>query len=573
MVNLLVGRIALQDQDHDSRFLVKGRGFRGSICDLSPLDRRDQPTGRKLTNRGKPGNVPAFGVNRRGQWARQAGEKRPRNSRLPPLAAIAIPLGHGLAASSNSGRDGFPIILPRRGSRARVPSKRLISAWSPSLNNLPNSVTPRIFLMSGLLGGGAANAAKRLLVGLRDEGIEAQLLYPPKLKLKSPVTDPDTHRLQWQVGGLEGLKRGLRFRLHRESFKRKVRGRKPGQEIFTSPRGAPFTPWPPVGIAPQSGDVLHLHWISKFVDYESFFASLPRQMPVVWTLHDMNPFTGGCHFTEGCRQFTTGCGNCPQLPQRGENDISSQFFETKRHALRDINLHVVTVSRWMMEQAKQSRIFENVRSFHRIPYGLALDEFQPQDRAIARKELGLSPDAFVFSFGAADIANRRKGFGLLLDSLQSIADVPQATGLVFGGGELPSVNHPIPELRSMGFVSDIKKMMTIYAASDVFLLPSTEDNLPLTCLESLASGTPVLAFDAGGVPDMVRPGETGWLAETGNASAFGQQLKYVTQHPEEIARFGENARQVALTEYSREREAKAYRDLYATLLAASIDAA
>ena len=125
----------------------------------------------------------------------------------------------------------------------------------------------------------------------------------------------------------------------------------------------------------------------------------------------------------------------------------------------------------------------------------------------------------------------------------------------------------------MGFVSEIKKMMTIYAASDVFLLPSTEDNLPLTCLESLASGTPVIAFDAGGVPDMVRPGETGWLAETGNASAFGQQLKYVTQHPEEIARFGKNARQVALTEYSREREAKAYRDLYATLLDASIEAA
>ncbi|MGI9474229.1 MAG: glycosyltransferase [Rubripirellula sp.] len=441
------------------------------------------------------------------------------------------------------------------------------------MNERPSEVSPRVHLMSGLLGGGAANAAKRLLGGLREEGVEAQLLYPPKLKLQSDVIEPGIRRLQWNVGGWDRMSRSVQFRIHRESFKRKVRGRAPGQEIFTSPRGAPYTPWPPTGVRPQAGDILHLHWISKFVDYTSFFESIPNSVPVVWTLHDMNPFTGGCHFTEGCRQFTTGCGNCPQLPRPDADDISRQFFQIKRQALQGVDLHVVTVSRWMMEQAKQSPVFDHVKSFHRIPYGLALDEFQPKDRKEARAELGLDPDAFVFSFGAADIENRRKGFGLLLESLEAIADVPGATGLVFGGGDLPQVEHSIPELRSMGFIASVERMMTIYAASDVFILPSTEDNLPLTCLESLASGTPVLAFEAGGVPDMVRPRETGWLAPNGDRAALGQQLRYITEHPEEVERFGTTARKVALDEYSRQREAKAYAKLYATLLDASKDAA
>ena len=427
--------------------------------------------------------------------------------------------------------------------------------------------------MSGLLGGGAANAAKRLLGGLRHAGVHAELLYPPKLKRTSNVEEPGVHRLRWNVSNWDRLTHGISYRVHRQSFKRKVRGRAAGQEIFTSPRGAPLTPWPPANFESRPGDILHLHWISKFVDYESFFRSIPPSIPVVWTLHDMNPFTGGCHFTEGCHQFATGCGHCPQLPGPAENDISREFFQIKQRSLQNVNLHVVTVSRWMMEQAKQSPIFENVRSYHRIPYGLALNEFQPMNRQASRAKLGIDPNAFVFSFGAADIQSQRKGFGLLLEALEVVADVPDALGLVFGGGELPKIDHPIPELRSMGFVSSVQEMMTIHAASDLFILPSTEDNLPLTCLESLASGTPVLAFDAGGVPDMVRPGKTGWLAPNGNATALGEQLRYITEHRDELVQRGLTARQVAVDEYSQQREANAYAQLYATLLDASLRAA
>ena len=262
-----------------------------------------------------------------------------------------------------------------------------------------------------------------------------------------------------------------------------------------------------------------------------------------------------------------GCGSCPQLPNSAEGDISRDFFTTKRDALRDLNLHIVTVSRWMMEQCKKSPVFEHVCSYHRIPYGLAMDEFRPIDRLEARRQLGIDSDAFVFAFGAADIRNHRKGFGPLIQSSAAIADVPKALGLVFGGGEIAKVDYPLPELRTMGFIREVQQMVLIHSACDVFILPSLEDNLPFTCLEALATGTPVVAFDAGGVPDMVRPGLNGWISPNGDSIAMGQQLKHIAEHREEAVKLGLQARAIAVKEYSQEREAADYAKLYINLLA------
>ena len=431
------------------------------------------------------------------------------------------------------------------------------------------SEQPRVHLLSGILVGGAANAAKHLLRGLTNQGLEAQLYYPASLKVGPETTQlhkDGCQPVKWNVNGIEKIKRGISYRLHRQSFKKKLRGRDSEREIFTSPRGAPYTPWPPTNVHPQLNDIIHLHWVARFIDYPSFFQSLPKNQPVVWTLHDMNPFTGGCHFTEGCEQFTQECGNCPQLPHSAEGDLSRDFFAMKRDSLRDLNLHIVTVSRWMMEQCKKSPIFDHVRSFHHIPYGLAMDEFQPIDRLEARKKLGIDSDAFVFAFGAADIRNHRKGFRPLLESLAAIADVPKAIGLVFGGGEMSKVDYPLPELRTMGFIQEVKQMVLIYSACDVFILPSLEDNLPFTCLEALATGTPVVAFDAGGVPDMVRPGLTGWILPNGDSAAMGQQLKHIAKYREEAVKLGIQTRKIAIKEYSQQREAADYAKLYAALL-------
>ena len=419
-----------------------------------------------------------------------------------------------------------------------------------------------INILTGLLDGGAANAALQLYHGLRQRDIRSRLYYAPRLGNRDQA-DGIT-RPQWHSAGFV---KQLKFRLHRTRFKRIVRGRPPGNEIFTSPIGAPLTRWPPANHTSTPEDVLHLHWVAKFIDTTSFFQSLTAQQVVVWTLHDMNAFTGGCHFTGGCQQFVQGCGHCPQLPQPAANDLSSVGFAIKQNALRNINLHVVTASCWMSDQAKQSPIFAHAKSFRRIPYGLPLDQYTPVDRLKARQQLGLDPDAFVFAFGAADIENKRKGAKLLLDGLQQVADLPNVQGLVLGGGELPKTSTPLPPLRSLGFIKEVDRRVMVYSACDAFVLPSTQDNLPLTGLEVLASGTPIVGFNCSGVPDIVRPGETGLLAEPDNAMDLGNQLRYLAEHSDEARRMGTIARQVALAEYGDKREADDYIKLYAALLA------
>ena len=427
-----------------------------------------------------------------------------------------------------------------------------------------------VTLLNGLLEGGAANAARQLHLGLRKKGVASRLYFAPFLR-RGPQPD-DISAARWPLakpGIAEQWRRWAKyvdFRLHRSAFKAVVRGRPGGHEIFTSPRGAPETTWPPLNHPRQDREILHLHWVAKFIDYASFFPSLPAGQPVVWTLHDMNPFTGGCHFAVDCQRFRQGCGNCPQLPTPAEDDLSREFFGIKQQALQGVPLHVVAASRWMLEQAQASPIFAEA-TFHRIPYGLNLERYQPVEKRRARAELGLDPDAFVFAFGAVDIENRRKGAALLLEALQAVADVEGAVGLVLGGGDLPAVETPLPRLQKMGFVKEVERRTLIYSACDLFVLPSTEDNMPLTGLEALASATPIVGFEAGGIPDFVRAGETGLLAEKGNAAELGTRIRYFAEQPEESARMGRRARQVAETEYSDDREAEDYIELYASLLA------
>ncbi len=394
-------------------------------------------------------------------------------------------------------------------------------------------------LLTGLLGGGAANAARQLHRGLLQQGVCSRLYYAPRLK-ESDIP-PQAFPAIWASTG-NRLAKYLGFRAHRSHFKRQVRDRPPGNEIFTSPRGAAETTWPPTNHPSGPREIVHLHWVAKFIEYESFFRSLGPGQPVVWTLHDMNPFTGGCHFTDHCQRFVESCGDCPQLPRPAADDISHRFFEIKRRALAGVNLHVVAASRWMLEQAQRSPIFGSARSFHRIPYGLRLDLYRPVDRLRARAELNLPPEAFVFSFGAADVNNRRKGAALLLEALQCVAGRDDVRGLVLGGGILPEVSTPLPPLQSMGFVREVDRRVLIYSACDAFVLPSTEDNMPLTGLEAMAAGTPIVGFDAGGIPDFTRPGQTGLLAPPGDAGALGQQLRYLYEHRDEAAVMGQRTR-------------------------------
>lgn len=431
---------------------------------------------------------------------------------------------------------------------------------------------------NSFLRGGAATAARQLHRALREEGINSSFQYQPGQRSdqsQSELAEQGFRETHWKKDGLlEGIAAKVRFRLHRQKFKRETAARPEGAEVFTSPHGKPSTRLP-AGRDP-SRRIVHLHWIAKFIDYPSFFGSLPAGQPVVWTLHDMNALTGGCHFSSGCERFRNGCGSCPQLvsdlaESARLEDVSHRSFRTKQRALEDINLHVVAPSRWLLEQARHSPILENAKSFRRIPYGMPVDRLFPVDREEARRHLGIEADQFVIAFGAMNLASLRKGAAELHAALKQLKSRRGISCLMFGAGTVDPNAFPLP-VHHAGFLSDDHQRRLAYSAADVFVLPSLEDNLPLTGMESMACGTPVIGFASGGIPDYVTRGETGWLASRGSESELASCLEEAINNTKQVREFGKNARRAISQSFRSDLEAKAYQSLYEQLIGDSASA-
>ncbi len=432
------------------------------------------------------------------------------------------------------------------------------------------------------LSGGAAVAALRIHDGLRKRGVDSRYWHAPGVehpvgshaRVAKPIARRRRRRtrriastLQWPspfnqspIGQL--VSNVTRTAKDLEVKIRHLRHRPEGFEYFSTGRLRYATPWPRQQL---DGDVLVLHWIGKLFDYPSFFGSLPKDRPVVWVLHDMNPFTGGCHFSAGCDRFTQQCGHCPQIAASGDRDITFETLRMKRRLYDGLNLHVVAPSHWLSAEAKRSVPFAGAASHRVIPYGLETDRFTPVERAEARRALNLSDDKRIVLFGAASSENRRKGFHCLLEAW---SEMPRETvlGVMFGAGEAPTLGSDQAEIRHLGFINDAEKLRLVYSAADLFVLPSLEDNLPQTGMEAMSCGTPVVAFAAGGIPEYVRPGETGSLAPTGNSRALARDICELLEHPEERHRMGVRARQMMVEEFSQPIESARYAEFLGSLV-------
>lgn len=425
--------------------------------------------------------------------------------------------------------------------------------------------------LNSLVEGGAATAAQRLHMELIRQGFDSRFFHAERANENLAIACHEVPR--WNSDGWTvRLRSILNYRLHRHELKRAARRSSSGHELFTSPKSAIATPWPPInlhdGYSARSFDeplVIHLHWIARFLDYSSFFHSLPTGQPVVWTLHDMNPFTGGCHLAGGCERFRRGCGNCPQLKKPHDDDISRQAFVEKQNALTNLELHIVAPTRWILDQAKSSLMFRGAKSFQHIPHGIPTDDYYPMDRSEARARLGLSPDAFIIGYKAIDRRNHRKGASELYEALSKIHHHPNVECLVFGGDRFSCETPNRPITHHIGPVQGILQLRTVYSATDVMVLPSLENNLPLTGLEAMACGVPVVAFKAGGMPDFVRPGETGLLADTGDSQQLYECLQQMVDNPNWTRELGLNSRTLIEREYASASEARTYASLYNSL--------
>ena len=307
-------------------------------------------------------------------------------------------------------------------------------------------------------------------------------------------------------------------------------------------------------------NLVHLHWIAgsmlRIEDLEKI------EVPIIWTLHDTWAFTGGCHYTGTCSRFQFECGKCPQLGSFSSNDLSHSIWLRKRDVYKKLNLTIISPSRWLAEQASKSSLFAG-KEIKLIPYGIDLNTFRPIDKAAAKKYLGLNSPEPILLFGAQWLTDPRKGGDLLFSALEKI-NYP-CTLLTFGEGEIGFVNNKNLTVRSLGSMQDNLSLALIYSAADVFLCPSREDNLPNTILEAMACATPCIAFDIGGMADMIVHKANGWLAKPFDSDNFAAGIAWVIDGSNN-QRLSKAALNKAITEYSMELMGKRYEDLYRKLL-------
>ena len=360
--------------------------------------------------------------------------------------------------------------------------------------------------------GGAAKAAHRLHGALGSVGVRSSMLVAQRFS-----ADPDIFEYNPLAPAPAALGRiffRIGRRLHRPTL------RKAG--AYFSPEWT-LTGWRLASQLPFS-DVVNLHWVADFVSFRTL-RRLTARLPVVWTLHDMNPFTGGCHYSGTCERYTGRCGACPQLlTSSGEDDMTRRIFERKQHILRAIDpkrLTIVCPSRWLAHESERSALFRDF-DVRFIPGAVDVDEYRPVQRVEARLRLNLPLDARIVLFVAESIADQRKGFGYLMQAVTAIRDaVPKL--LLVTLGRCDASPPPDPLFRHLGSLPDSERQRAAYSAADVLAVPSLQDNCPNTVMESLACGTPVVGFATGGIAETIADGCTGLLAPTGDAAALAPQ--------------------------------------------------
>ncbi|MDB4494300.1 glycosyltransferase [Pseudomonadales bacterium] len=405
------------------------------------------------------------------------------------------------------------------------------------------------------LRGGAAIAARRLHQGLMDAG-ETSRLWCKHARSPDELQGNIAEITFRESVSVQSIRQFAKYKIH----ERQLRGRSDEFEIFSMPWAK--TKASHYSESPLEGDVLHLHWVNWWFDFPSFFNTIPTSLPIVWTLHDMNPITGGCHHHDGCEHFHSQCGNCPQLKYPRSNDVSRLGFEAKKRAYQGKEIHVVTPSRWLRRQVEQSDLMSDAASVRTIYNGLDTKQFAPIDRATARRELGLPLDKTVLGFGAVSLANRRKGLREFISSVSKLNNVSDVICLGFGDADASELQQQLPQFRTTGYLSNARDLALAYSASDVFVLPSFAENMPQMAVEAMACETPVAAFDVGGIPEIVIAGKTGSLAPLGNCNALAANIQAMIDDPIERLERGRAARKLIVREFDQGKQTEKYLELY-----------
>lgn len=399
-----------------------------------------------------------------------------------------------------------------------------------------------VHLVAGNLSGGAARGAYWLHKGLLAQGVDSVLITSGANTLGEPeiISIATASKTQYE--------------LHKQA-ERQVLAKYPNKKdglFSTGYYGFNFETIP----AFQHADIIHLHWVNNnFLDIEhlQYF-----NKPVVWTLRDMWPMTGGCHYALDCERYKTDCGNCPQLGSEKQSDLSTEVQQRKL-ALFPKDIHYVGISGWVSEQAKQSSLLKD-RCISTIANCIDTDEFFPLDKSMARKALAIQSSKKILLIGASRIKDTYKGYDILIKVLQEL-NKDDYFLVVFGASNENDIKDFGFEYIRLGYLYDTVSMRLVYSAADVFLCTSIQEAFGKTVAESMACGTPVVCFDSSGPGEIVEHCISGYKARAFDVDDMVSGIHKVC--------FTKNYQEISLAairrvceNYSKELAAKKYIELY-----------
>ncbi|MEK6805814.1 MAG: glycosyltransferase [Pseudomonadota bacterium] len=389
-------------------------------------------------------------------------------------------------------------------------------------------------------GGGASKFGVHLHRGLIATGGESRMLVG---RLEQP--EPGIHA--WYSAG------------HWDTHFSRL-GRKLGLNYALLPRGPELLRH----VDFRWADVLHVHNLhGGYINYLAM-PLLTAAKPTVFTVHDEWPFTGHCAVTAGCARWETGCGKCPHLDAYPavESDRTWLEWRLKRWALSNASMHLACPSEHILDRARRSHFSKH--PLHLVPHGTDLAVFTPGSKADARERLGIGRDVKIILVAAQNLAGPRKGVLRFLEALRAVPETSRSNLVLlsFGNNSQRVADvSPIPHI-SLGYLTSDAEKRTAYCAADLYVSASLGESFGLTALEAIACGLPVAAFASGGIKDIVRPGHSGVLAETGDWTGLIDATLRLAGDAGVRMSLSRTARQLALDQFSWDQMMRRYWAIY-----------
>ncbi len=321
----------------------------------------------------------------------------------------------------------------------------------------------------------------------------------------------------------------------------------------------------------READVLVLHWVSGgFLGIKTLSSLFKLGKPVVWRMSDMAPFTGGCHYSSSCGEYQLRCGSCPNLGSHTEYDISMLSMKMKKKLWVNNSVTLVSPSVWLADQARKSNLFD-AKKICIIRTGVNVDIFYNHDKKRAREKLGLPFDKILILFGAINpLGDPRKGGDIAIKIFKELfkrnGDQDEYGLVIFGSSSAIEETFSQTDIYCMNEIDSETELASLYSACDVFIAPSREENLANTVLESMACGTPCVAFDVGGMPDVIKHQKNGYLVEPFNEVEFASGIKWVTGNASRLKELSVAAKHLIHDHFNLSTQSKRYIELFGKLI-------